>query len=72
MESFRCGSLGSESQSPLTPLRPPTPLSQTWGGQHQEASFPALNPHSHPLQELQGKVMEAAAALDTSRGGPEP
>ncbi|XP_070626086.1 transmembrane protein 191C isoform X4 [Bos indicus] len=35
--------------------------------------FPRVRPHSHhPLQELQGKVMEAAAALDSSRGGPEP
>lgn len=32
---------------------------------------PVLRPHSHFRQELQGKVMEAAAALDASRGGPE-
>ncbi|KAB0397507.1 hypothetical protein E2I00_016183, partial [Balaenoptera physalus] len=34
--------------------------------------FPGVRPHSHPLQELQGKVMEAATALDASQGGPEP
>lgn len=36
-------------------------------------SLPACeaSPH-HPLQELQGKVMEAAVALDSLRGGPEP
>nr|XP_030692274.1 LOW QUALITY PROTEIN: transmembrane protein 191C [Globicephala melas] len=39
---------------------PPTPLR------------PRVRPHSQPLQELQGKVMEAATALDASQGDPEP
>ncbi|XP_066870809.1 transmembrane protein 191C isoform X3 [Kogia breviceps] len=34
--------------------------------------FPGVRPHSHPLQELQGKVMEAVTELDASQGGPEP
>lgn len=34
--------------------------------------FPGVRPHSQPLQELQGKVMEAATALDASQGDPEP
>ncbi|XP_066870808.1 transmembrane protein 191C isoform X2 [Kogia breviceps] len=37
-----------------------------------ERSLAGVRPHSHPLQELQGKVMEAVTELDASQGGPEP
>ncbi|XP_059732447.1 transmembrane protein 191C isoform X2 [Bos indicus] len=37
-----------------------------------EEAWASFQEQSGVLQELQGKVMEAAAALDSSRGGPEP
>ncbi|XP_049722981.1 LOW QUALITY PROTEIN: transmembrane protein 191C [Elephas maximus indicus] len=37
-----------------------------------EEAWASFQEQSGVLQELQGKVMEAAAALDASRGGPEP
>lgn len=50
---------------PLPPeLRRPRPAPP------REVSSPGLRPRC-PLQELQGKVMEAVAALDAWRGGPE-
>nr|XP_027780161.1 transmembrane protein 191C [Marmota flaviventris] len=42
------------------------------GAQRTEEAWASFQEQSGVLQELQGKVMEAAAALDTSRGGPEP
>nr|XP_058137744.1 LOW QUALITY PROTEIN: transmembrane protein 191C [Dasypus novemcinctus] len=40
--------------------------------QRTEAAWANFQEQSGVLQELQGKVMEAAAALDASRSGPEP
>ncbi|XP_062939110.1 transmembrane protein 191C [Cynocephalus volans] len=40
--------------------------------QRKEEDWASFQEQSGVLQELQGKVMEAAAALDASRGGPEP
>ncbi|XP_070484443.1 transmembrane protein 191C isoform X3 [Equus przewalskii] len=64
-------------QVPPPPLRPPSRFRQSCGApapprpaQPQEVSSPGLRPRC-PLQELQGKVMEAVAALDAWRGGPE-
>ncbi|XP_047618606.1 transmembrane protein 191C [Phacochoerus africanus] len=65
--------LRCESRSPLTPRWPP-PLLLSCGSlppPHREILF-GVRPHSHSLQELQGEVMEAAAALDASRVGLEP
>lgn len=65
--------LRCESRSPLTPRWPP-PLLLSCGSlppPHREILF-GVRPLSHSLQELQGKVMEAAAALDASRVGLEP
>uniref|UniRef100_A0A8D2B793 Transmembrane protein 191C n=1 Tax=Sciurus vulgaris TaxID=55149 RepID=A0A8D2B793_SCIVU len=42
------------------------------GAQRTEEAWASFQEQSGVLQELQGKVMEAAAALDTSRGGLEP
>uniref|UniRef100_A0A8C9PH40 Transmembrane protein 191C n=1 Tax=Spermophilus dauricus TaxID=99837 RepID=A0A8C9PH40_SPEDA len=42
------------------------------GAQRTEEAWASFQEQSGVLQELQGKEMEAAAALDTSRGGPEP
>ncbi|XP_034498773.1 transmembrane protein 191C isoform X2 [Ailuropoda melanoleuca] len=41
------------------------------GAQRTEEAWASFQEQSGVLQELQGKVMEAAAALDASRGGPE-
>ncbi|XP_054546627.1 transmembrane protein 191C isoform X2 [Talpa occidentalis] len=41
------------------------------GAQQTEEAWASFQEQSGVLQELQGKVMEAAAALDASRGGPE-
>ncbi|XP_042767112.1 transmembrane protein 191C isoform X3 [Panthera leo] len=41
------------------------------GVQRTEEAWASFQEQSGVLQELQGKVMEAAAALDASRGGPE-
>ncbi|XP_070132225.1 transmembrane protein 191C isoform X3 [Equus caballus] len=64
-------------QVPPPPLRPPSRFRQSCGAPApprpappQEVSSPGLRPRC-PLQELQGKVMEAVAALDAWRGGPE-
>ncbi|XP_004694998.1 PREDICTED: transmembrane protein 191C [Condylura cristata] len=42
------------------------------GAQRTEEAWASFQEQSGVLQELQGKVMEAAAALDASRGSPEP
>ncbi|KAM9194547.1 transmembrane protein 191C isoform 2-T2 [Dugong dugon] len=42
------------------------------GTRQTEEAWASFQEQSGVLQELQGKVMEAAAALDASRGGPEP
>lgn len=70
--------LRPESYFPPTQLRPPPPppaaataRPQTHPATPLPRPTPVFRPHSHPFQELQGKVMEAAAALDASRGGPE-
>ncbi|XP_004592102.2 transmembrane protein 191C isoform X1 [Ochotona princeps] len=42
------------------------------GAQRTEEAWASFQEQSGVLQELQGKVMEAAAALDASRGNPEP
>nr|XP_002719768.1 transmembrane protein 191C isoform X2 [Oryctolagus cuniculus] len=42
------------------------------GAQRTEEAWASFQEQSGVLQELQGKVMEAAAALDASRGGREP
>ncbi|XP_070372600.1 transmembrane protein 191C isoform X6 [Equus asinus] len=59
-------------QVPPPPLRPPSRFRQSCGAPAppREVSSPGLRPRC-PLQELQGKVMEAVAALDAWRGGPE-
>ncbi|XP_071474351.1 hypermethylated in cancer 2 protein isoform X3 [Marmota flaviventris] len=49
-----------------------TQLLALQGAQRTEEAWASFQEQSGVLQELQGKVMEAAAALDTSRGGPEP
>ncbi|XP_047554550.1 transmembrane protein 191C isoform X2 [Lutra lutra] len=41
------------------------------GAQRTEEAWASFQEQSGVLQELQGKVMEAAAALDASHGGPE-
>ncbi|XP_032731859.1 transmembrane protein 191C [Lontra canadensis] len=41
------------------------------GAQRTEEAWASFQEQSGVLQELQGKVMEAAAELDASRGGPE-
>ncbi|XP_057347957.1 transmembrane protein 191C isoform X2 [Manis pentadactyla] len=41
------------------------------GAQRTEEAWASFQEQSGVLQELQGKVMEAAAALDTARDGPE-
>ncbi|XP_032253510.1 transmembrane protein 191C [Phoca vitulina] len=41
------------------------------GAQRTEEAWASFQEQSGVLQELQGKVTEAAAALDASRGGPE-
>ncbi|XP_012887009.1 PREDICTED: transmembrane protein 191C [Dipodomys ordii] len=41
------------------------------GAQRTEEAWASFQEQSGVLQELQGKVMEAAAALEASRGGPE-
>ncbi|XP_054448699.1 transmembrane protein 191C [Pteronotus mesoamericanus] len=41
------------------------------GAQRTEEAWASFQEQSGVLQELQGKVMEAAAALDASRGSPE-
>ncbi|XP_032509942.1 LOW QUALITY PROTEIN: transmembrane protein 191C [Phocoena sinus] len=58
----------SESRSP------PTTAASSPGaaGACLTKVFPGVRTHSQPFQELQGKVMEAATALDASQGGPEP
>uniref|UniRef100_A0A8C9E3D1 Transmembrane protein 191C n=1 Tax=Phocoena sinus TaxID=42100 RepID=A0A8C9E3D1_PHOSS len=40
--------------------------------QRMEEAWASFQEQSGVLQELQGKVMEAATALDASQGGPEP
>lgn len=67
-----------ENRSPPTPLRPPLLLPQSGNGPSPMPPRPplprpslVLRPHYDPFQELQGKVMEAAAALDALRGGLE-
>ncbi|XP_044786537.1 transmembrane protein 191C [Bubalus bubalis] len=42
------------------------------GARRMDEAWASFQEQSGVLQELQGKVMEAAAALDSSRGGPEP
>ncbi|KAM9622514.1 transmembrane protein 191C isoform 2-T2 [Trichechus inunguis] len=42
------------------------------GARQTEEAWASFQEQTGVLQELQGKVMEAAAALDASRGGPEP
>ncbi|XP_006875902.1 PREDICTED: putative ciliary rootlet coiled-coil protein-like 2 protein-like [Chrysochloris asiatica] len=42
------------------------------GAQRTEEAWASFQEQSGVLQELQGKVMEAAAALEATRGGPEP
>ncbi|XP_019293002.1 transmembrane protein 191C isoform X4 [Panthera pardus] len=48
-----------------------TQLMALQGVQRTEEAWASFQEQSGVLQELQGKVMEAAAALDASRGGPE-
>lgn len=42
------------------------------GAQRTEEAWASFQEQSGVLQELQGKVMEAAAALEATRGGSEP
>lgn len=58
----------SAPPDPTGGLRPSSP---GCGRPRPLRDLPVLRPHSHLRQELQGKVMEAAAALDASRDGPE-
>ncbi|XP_011286223.1 transmembrane protein 191C isoform X2 [Prionailurus bengalensis] len=48
-----------------------TQLMALQGVQRTEEAWASFQEQSGVLQELQGKVMEAAATLDASRGGPE-
>lgn len=59
---LHCGFHSSTPRAAPLPPRPTPP---------PRSPLRVLAPYSLPLQELQGKVMEAAAALDASRGGPE-
>ncbi|TKC45450.1 hypothetical protein EI555_011747, partial [Monodon monoceros] len=54
------------------PGQAPDGLPSWQSAQRMEEAWASFQEQSGVLQELQGKVMEAATALDASQGGPEP